>query len=433
MTLKELKEKLKKALLEARAIAAKAEEGERDFTAEERGQVEKYLEEARDLKEKIKKAEDDAAMVKEILDLGAGIEILDGKKKGGQPGVPAGKGLTIGEQFVKSEPWQAWLKSMGGNIPQKGVNSPPVEFKGLLHSVMRRKELIVGESDASAGAFVQTDYTGIYEPLGRYPRNVLELVQRRTTGSDLVHFVRQTRQVQEAAAVPEANVTEYSGASGEISGEKPEGTSRWEPVTMPVRTIAVWIPATTRALSDVGQLRGLIDQELRDDTQEELENQVLNGNGVGDNFTGILQTAGILHFAFDTDLLTTVRRARTYLAVTGRSRATAMVLHPNDSERFDLLTDNNGNFYFGGPVMGDTQRIWRVPVVESESITEGSALMGDWRKAILWDREQATIRVSDSHADFFIRNMVAILCELRAVLGVIRPSGFVVVDLESGT
>jgi HK97 family phage major capsid protein len=59
--------------------------------------------------------------------------------------------------------------------------------------------------------------------------------------------------------------------------------------------------------------------------------------------------------------------------------------------------------------------------------------MGDFRKAVVWDREQANIQVSNSHEDFFIRNMVAILAEMRAAFGVIRPTAFCVIDLESGS
>jgi hypothetical protein len=41
--------------------------------------------------------------------------------------------------------------------------------------------------------------------------------------------------------------------------------------------------------------------------------------------------------------------------------------------------------------------------------------------------------MTNSHADFFIRNLVAILCELRAAMGVIRPTAFVQMDLTSGS
>jgi len=423
------RDEMRKALLDARAIADLAEKEGRDFTAEEREQVEKLLKAARDLKAELEEAKKDEAMRKELLDLDA--EFQAGAKKT-PPAGKAGQIGTIGQRFVESPEFKRWMEQVApsGHVPEstRGLNSPPVEFESLL-----RKDLITGVDDTSAGAFVEIDYTRIYEALGRIPLILRNLISIRTTGSDLVHFVRQTVQVQEAATVAEANVTEYSGATGEISGEKPEGKVGLEPVTTPVKTIAVWVPATKRALSDAAQIRGIIDQELRDDLDEEFEDQVLNGDGIGENFTGILNTAGILAQAWDTDLLTTIRKARTTVQVTGRARPTAMICHPNDAETLDLLKDEDGRFYFGGPIDGGVQRVWRVPLVECQTMTEGVGLMGDFRKCVVWDREQANIQVSDSHADFFIRNMIAILAELRAAMGVIRPSAFVEVPFESGS
>jgi hypothetical protein len=43
----------------------------------------------------------------------------------------------------------------------------------------------------------------------------------------------------------------------------------------------------------------------------------------------------------------------------------------------------------------------------------------------------ANILVSDSHSDFFIRNLVAILAEMRAAFGVLRPAAFVEIDLTA--
>jgi HK97 family phage major capsid protein len=54
--------------------------------------------------------------------------------------------------------------------------------------------------------------------------------------------------------------------------------------------------------------------------------------------------------------------------------------------------------------------------------------VADFRKAVLWDRQDASLAVSNQHADFFIRNMVAILAEARYAFGVIQPSAFVIVD-----
>lgn len=433
-TIKELKGRMQAALVAARDICKVAEDADRDFTAEEREKVKGYIEEANGLKAQIKSLEGDEALRKELEALGVGLG--DGAK-GDQPAAPGGLGKSIGERFVEAAAYRDWLKRFPkGQIPEsyKGVQSPPIDMgamKGILWP--ERKTLVTGDSATSGGAFVETDYTGIYEPLGRIPLVLRDLVAVRRTTSDLVSFVRQTTAVSQAAPTAEANVTTYTGATGEVEGEKPEAAVAYEQVTATVKTIAVWIPATKRALSDVGQLRGLLDQELRDDCAEELEDQILNGNGTGENFTGLFNTANILTQAWDTDLLTTIRKARTALRTTGRSYPTAILVHPNDAEALDLLKDSQGRYYFGGPSEGGVQRVWRVPVVECESVTEGTGLMGDFRKAVLWDREQTTVQVSDSHSDFFIRNMVAILAELRAAFGVIRPSAFITVDLASGS
>jgi HK97 family phage major capsid protein len=443
--LKELLEKLEKLRKDAVAICDLAEKEGRDFTEEERDQVAKMLAEGEGLKEQIKQLRADADMRQQILALGAGLEQSGhngDRTPDGQHGMPMGGAhpLTLGEQFVESEAWKSWFRQVAPNglISEgaKGLISPPVQIEDLgLFRQRRRgqKTLITGASPTSAGAFVVPDDTGIYEPIGRYPLTLRDLISVRTTTSDAVEFVRQTDQVTQAVPVPEANVTEYSGGSGEVSGEKPEGTVAFERVQELVKTIAVWIPATKRALSDVAQLRGLIDQELREDIAEELENQLLNGNGVGENFTGLNNTAGTLVQLFNTDIITTSRQAITNLLINGRQMPTAWLMNPNDWEAFDLAQDTGGRYYWGGPMVQGQKTLWGVPVVQSFFLAEGTAWLANWRKMVLWDREQTTISVSDSHADFFIRNLLAILAEMRAAMGVIRPSAFVEVELTSGS
>ena len=50
--------------------------------------------------------------------------------------------------------------------------------------------------------------------------------------------------------------------------------------------------------------------------------------------------------------------------------------------------------------------------------------------AMLWDREQTTIRVAEQHDDFFVKNMVAILAEERIALTIFRPEAFVAVEFD---
>jgi len=408
--------KYRKLLEDARAIAALAESEDRGFTEEEKTRVANILEDA-------KKVKGDIEISEQLSQLSLPDEAPQKKQQF--------KG-SIANTLLDDPAYKAWYKSIAPNgvIPEskKGLTSPTIDIKGGIG--LWKKDLITGAADDSAGAFVVPQDTGIYEPLGRYPTVLRDLISVRQTSSDLVEFVRQVTQVSQAAPTAEANVTEITGYTGEISGEKPEGAMTFERVQEPVKTIAVWVPATKRALSDAAQIRGIIDQELRDDLADELENQMFNGNGVGENFTGLANHAGTLLEQYANSILQTTRKAITNLKVNGKTRPTAWVFNPADYETVELLQDGQNRYYFGGPMNSGPTRLWGIPVVESHHVAEGSAWLGNWSKAVLWDREQATISVSDSHSDFFIRNMVAILGEMRAAFGLIRPSAFIEVELS---
>lgn len=338
--------------------------------------------------------------------------------KGGE-GEHQQRALSLGEQFVNDPGYQTWFKQNfpNGHVPDRAsVKSPGVAIKTLL----------TGVSSTSAGAMVVNERLSIIDA-GTFqrPLTVLDLITRGTTGSDTVEYVRQGTHTNNAAPVAEATAT------GDGTGAKPESAMVLAIVTEVVKTIAHWIPATRRALADAGQLRSLIDSFLRYGLTEELEDQVLNGSGVGENFTGIYNTTGTTTQAWDTNILTTTRKARTQVMTVGRAQPNGYLLHPTDWQTIDLLQDNEARYYFGGPSAIGNPRLWGLPVVESEANAVGFGLCADFRLAMLWDREQTQILVSDSHSDFFIRNLLAILAEMRAAFGVIRPAAFVEMDLTA--
>jgi HK97 family phage major capsid protein len=81
--------------------------------------------------------------------------------------------------------------------------------------------------------------------------------------------------------------------------------------------------------------------------------------------------------------------------------------------------------------MGGEPKVWRMPVVDTPAITEGTALVGAFGTgAQLYDREDASIRISEQHSDFFVRNAIVILAEQRLALAVKRPEAFVKVDFD---
>lgn len=407
-----------------------------DFTAEERSAMTAMLTDAKRLKDELKA---EAELTGEMADLKGFLGALAGKPTektaadnfsltmGGLDMRPQGK--TFGELFTESEQYADFMKRYGGRdgiikSSTKGIQSSPFQSNVSLDG----KALVTGTSSTSAGAFVTNDrYGPVTDLVGERMLTVDDLVTKGSTTSDTVEYVRITSKTNNAAPVVEASTAAASTVYGtpeadNIQGYKPESVLAFEVVSTTVKTIAHWMPITKRAASDASQVRTLIDNFLQYGLLEELEDQELNGSGSGENFEGIstavTQTVG----SAGTDLDAIVDGIRT-VRVTGRRQPNAVVFHPNDwySTGFLLAKNSAGNYIIGDPRASVDQlnQLWGMRVVVSEAQTENTALVGDFRWAVRWAREGTTISVSDSHADFFIRNLLAILAERRDAFGIL--------------
>ena len=423
-----LKERAESESKTAREVAGKAADEGREMTADERSIYETSMKSLNEVLEGIKAVKADEAVIDAAKDFADSV------------GVPAHADIkarvkSLGLTVVDSPEFKALLAGFPeGRVPSKSrVQSAPIAVKALF----------TGASSTSAGAFVVNERTDIVEFLGRKPLTIRSLVANRRTVSDAVEFVQETSHTNAAAVVAEATSSAAptavsTGATGAVTftnasggGYKPEGSWAFAVVTTNVKTIAEWVPVTKRALADVAQLEGLINDQLAADVAEAEEDQILNGNSSGENFTGINNTSSIQTQAWSTDLFTTVRKGVTKLRTVGRVNPTALVLNPADAEAIDLLKDGENRYYYGGPSQIGQRTLWGVPVVESESQASGTGLLGDFSKAVLWDREQTTVTMTDSHADFFVRNLVAVLAEERLAFGVTRPTAFCQLDLTA--
>jgi HK97 family phage major capsid protein len=179
----------------------------------------------------------------------------------------------------------------------------------------------------------------------------------------------------------------------------------------------------------------MIDNFLRAGVREELENQVINGSGTGEEIEGF-ETVVTLDQAYSATmaadglpaLLETTRKAVTKV-ILARSRPRAFLFHPSDWERIDLarMAKNPQNEGTGSGV----PTLHGLPVAQNEEVTAGIGYVGDFKQYVVWDREQAAITASNSHANFFIRNLIAILGELRAAGGLLKLDAICRIDLTA--
>lgn len=404
--------------------------GDDDLTAEDKTFIEKEGKDLEELSAAVEESKQYQAARKKFADLNNTIAQPVDRPDFGTPTPEEKKDKkdvqTAGQKFVQSDEFKMWMESIApsGGSPADGVRvgtSPPVEAKAL----------ITGLSATSAGAMVQRDYA----PLVDFPFRELTLKDVITilrTTSDLIEFPQVTGYTSNAAATAEATTTPTSFQQAG-NGLKPQSSMLLAKVTAAVRTIAHWIPVTRRALSDAPQIEGLIDNFLRIGLELALESEMITGNGTGEHFLGLDNTPNITLQAFDTDIKKTVRKGITKARVVGRAqRINAIVMNPYDWETQDLDQDNEHRYYMGGPIVLGQKRLWGQTVVESEAVYQGTCYLGDLKQAVLWDREQATVRMSDGVEDYFVRNLVAILAELRAAFGVFRPPAIVRCDLNAG-
>lgn len=428
---------IKKAILAeanaAKTICETAEREERDLTDVERDTIDGHLKKAAELQANAQKEADFRSQMTDLSKgLGLGEDVEQVKERRGEKGGKPGR-KTPGQAFVDSPEFKSLITGVpNGRFSEKmRVQSSPVELAGGMKDLFYS-----GNRDESAGYLVENDSRGLLDPFYQRPLSVRQLFSQGQTTSDVIDYVRLVAVTNNAAVVPEARSADPidgTTVTDVLGGLKPQSGFEFDRDQTSVKTIAHWIPITKRALSDAAQIRTMIDTFLRYGLEEAFEDELLTGTGAGEHFLGLYNQPGIQTQAAGAgqDVLDVTRLARTKVQIGGRARPTAYVMNPLDWQTVELLRNDNGDFYGGGPFNLTTPRLWGLPVVESEAVTPGTAWCAAWNWGVVYDREQASVQATDSHADFFVRNLVAILAEMRAAFAILRPSAFVRITLPA--
>lgn len=243
------------------------------------------------------------------------------------------------------------------------------------------------------------------------------------TGLTLTAQIGATKSVGVAVTSDELGFTPHGGL-------KPQANIQFTEKSEPVGTIAHWIPAHKQTLSDAPQIQGVINTEMVAGLDDALDRQIIRGPGGAPNLTGLLnntniQNAGTMTGTGGQGMIEHIRKMKTKAMLAGYP-PDAVVVYPTDWETMELAKATDNQYIQMNISDGRESRLWRVPVVESTALKPNEVLMGSFGLgAYLLDREQASLQVSDSHSDFFTRNMVAILAEARVGMAVPRPESFV--------
>jgi len=313
---------------------------------------------------------------------------------GGQP-----RQRSWGQQFVETD----GLKSFADE------HSRPGRFRVELKTT-------IGTGATSGGPLVSPDRA----PAALLPRRALtirNLLPVVAVSSNTVEWASQTSRPAAAATV----------AEGEL---KPQSTMAMELRTTPTQVIAHWVAASRQILDDAPQLRDLIDTELRYGLALAEETQLLAGDGVSPNLHGLIPQATAFADPLAGDITDPNQIDRIGSAILQSALAdfpaTGIVLHPSDWQIMRMLKDADGRYILGAPGGDVDPVLFGLPVVATKAMAAGSFLVGNFTEAAtLYDRWSPRVEISTEHADFFVRNLVAILAEQRIALAVRKPAALV--------
>jgi len=222
------------------------------------------------------------------------------------------------------------------------------------------------------------------------------------------------------------NGAAYQKEEGE---EKAEGSMPTKMERAEIATIATWIPASLQVLQDNEQLEGQINTLMSVGVRQKLEAELINGDGGPGEILGFKKqaTAAGITTGKPADR---IGAALTDLKAEGWN-PNVIVMNPRDwfaieSERAE---DGDGQYVIGTPRDPAPPSLWGTPVVVTNGMPQGEALILDTSVAALLDRQEVTVEASRHDGDNFRRNMVTILAELRAGLAVFAPTATRLVTL----
>lgn len=269
----------------------------------------------------------------------------------------------------------------------------------------------------------QPERAGIVGPVIAQPR-LLNFLRTRQVFADSVEYIKLNTT---------GDVDYQDGEGTEKAGVEFDGT----PNKAHIVTIAGFTTASRQVLADHATLSQHIDTVLRAKLLNKLSYELINGQGGGGVDTkieGLVKQGAIMALPAMTSFADRVGEAIVRQGNLG-FQSGLIVINPLTwlEEIATAKTQTEHAYLFGSPASPLPPALWNLPVALEPSLPQGHAMVLDLNYVTVLDRERASVMLSNSHADYFRRNLVAILGELRAGLEVLDEGAVMIVEPGSTT
>lgn len=339
--------------------------------------------------------------------------------------------LHIAEQKRgNAEVRAALARPVRDRVPGTSITDEPrtmgelaISSKQFRQDIMDRRyparvELDIGLKtvlQTSAGLQPRTGIGDLIVEKATRPVQVLDFIPSDTTDLFEFPYMQETTRTQAAAETAE-------------TGSYAEDAFAYTRVVAPVQKIGSQIPCTDEQLADVGSMRALMDNRLRFGLLARLDQQILVGNGTPPNLKGVTSYGSIQTQAKGADpTANAIFKALTKVRVTGRAAPDCVMIHGLDWQNIRLAQNANGDYQFGPPSQTGDDTLWGMRVLQTEALTQGTALVGSFKQySLLLYRKGVEIQTGFINTQFILGELT-IRADLRAAFAVTRDAAFATV------
>lgn len=316
-----------------------------------------------------------------------------------QKGVKADQkpqGKSIGQEFIDSAAFASFKSG--------GTNKARVEMKNT----------IVNSGNASS---VHDQLPGVVDGAFR-ALTVMPTVMQGAVSSNIVYYSRELAWTNNAA--PQAG----EGVA------KAESSLTFEEVSTPIQTVAHFLKVSKQAIDDSSFLATYIDRRLRHGVMNATENQIVNGDGTGQNFSGWLATGNstVTNPAGTTDIFGLTNKMKMEV-IAADFMPDYFYFNPTDWGNLETTRRGTGDGAFigaSGAVAyvnnGLTPLLWGLPVVVSNNIPAGTVICKSFDADMYADRQSTVIEMSESDGSNFQQNLITVRAENRGASLNFRPT-----------
>lgn len=189
-----------------------------------------------------------------------------------------------------------------------------------------------------------------------------------------------------------------------------------------LKKITVVNKHSVELLKDAPQLVNAIKNWLQEDMNIVSDQQLINGNGTGENLTGVISVASVFDATAvgtkrvaEANLYDVIRVVITKIAVVGKGKfqATYVLLNPDDADSLDLTKDVNGQYILPPFRSADGTVIKGARIIENVGIPAGKFLVGDFRKMHVGTQGGVEIEMTNADGTDFTKDILTVKLRRR--------------------